>query len=176
MKRHVSAENMRPAPQERFAMKIAHNDAAPRHGQGEKLRLLKIFAALLAVVCVETCVYWQYAVPRVKPAGHVAALSPQEALAYIHDTPGLLIVDVRSQKEFADGHLPHAMNMPLYAFHSQVKNIPHGVPILLHCQYGFRALQAYKLFRRLRSDITDVRYAAGQLHFSFLQQEEAAAQ
>lgn len=85
-------------------------------------------------------------------------------------------MDVRSRKEFADGHLPDAVNMPLYAFQSLVKNIPQSAPVLLHCQYGYRALQAYKLFRRLRPDIVNVRYAAGQLHFSFSEQDDAPQQ
>ena len=43
--------------------------------------------------------------------------------------------------------------------------------VLLHCQYGYRSRQAYKLFRRLRPDIVNVRYAAGQLHFPLSPQE-----
>lgn len=152
-------------------MRTAEDGIALHQGSDGKQRLLKIIAVLLVVACAETYVYWQFATPSRINAGVSAALSPEEAREYVGNTPRLIIIDVRSQKEFADGHLPDAVNMPLYAFHHLVKNIPHDAAVLLHCQYGYRALQAYKLFRRLRPDITNVRYAAGQLHFSFLQQD-----
>lgn len=136
-------------------------------------RLLQILFALLLIACLETGIYWQFAASTGVSSGAVDALSPEEARRYIRVTAGLVIIDVRSQKEFADGHLPDAVNMPLYAFQSLVKTLPPDIPVLLHCQYGYRALQAYKLMRRLRPDISNVRYAAGQLHFSFLQGNEA---
>ena len=156
-----------------YALNAAQTSTPLRQGLGARPRLWKIMAVMLVFACAETAAYWQFAAPTAEPAGLSAALSPQEAREYIHNTAGLLVVDVRSRKEFADGHLPNAVNMPLYAFSSLVKNIPQGVPVLLHCQYGYRALQAYKLFRRLRPDIANVRYAAGQLHFSFAEQDAA---
>lgn len=153
-------------------MRTAEDGIALYQGSDGKRRLLKIIAVLLVFACAETYVYWQFATPPRINDGVSAALSPEEAREYARDTPRLIIIDVRSQKEFADGHLLDAVNMPLYAFHHLVKNIPHDAAVLLHCQYGYRALQAYKLFRRLRPDITNVRYAAGQLHFSFLQQND----
>ncbi len=157
-----------------YAMNAAQTGTTFPQGLGGRLRLWKIFAVLLVIACVETAVYWQLAAPTTEPSGVSAALTPQKALEYMHTTAGLMVIDVRSRKEFADGHLPGAVNMPLYAFPSLAKNIPQGVPVLLHCQYGYRALQAYKLFRRLRPDIVNVRYAAGQLHFSFSEQDAAA--
>ena len=152
-------------------METAENGLSQYWGTDGRLRLLKIVAALLVIACAETYVYGQFALPAATSAAHSAALSPEEARRYIRTTPGLLVVDVRSQKEFADGHLPNAVNMPLYAFHHLVKNIPQDTAVLLHCQYGYRSRQAYKLFKRLRPDIVNVRYAAGQLHFPLSQQE-----
>ena len=157
-------------------METAENGLSQYWGTDGRLRLLKIVAALLVIACAETYVYGQFALPAATSAAHSAALSSEEARRYIRTTPGLLIVDVRSQKEFADGHLPNAINMPLYAFNDMVKSIPQDAAVLLHCQYGYRALQAYKLFRRLRPDIVNVRYAAGQLHFALLPQESLPKQ
>ena len=152
-------------------MDAAKNGIALYRGKDGNMRLLKIVAVLLVIACVETYVYWQFAAPAAPSAGDSAALSPEEARRHMRTTPGLLVIDVRSQKEFADGHLPNAVNMPLYAFGHMVKDIPQDAAVLLHCQYGYRSLQAYKLFRRLRPDIANVRYAAGQLHFSLSPQE-----
>ena len=152
-------------------MGTAENGIALYQGSRGKLRLLTIFAVLLVIVCVETWAYRQFAMSADTSEGLSASLSPEEARRYLRTTAGVLVIDVRSQKEFADGHLPNAVNMPLYAFHHLVKNIPQDTAVLLHCQYGYRSRQAYKLFRRLRPDIVNVRYAAGQLHFPLSQQE-----
>lgn len=152
-------------------MKTAENGTALYQGSRAKQWLLKILAVLLVILCIETWAYWKFAVPTDTSEGDSASLSPEEARRYLRTTAGLLVIDVRSQKEFADGHLPNAVNMPLYAFHHLVKNIPQGTAVLLHCQYGYRSRQAYKLFKRLRPDIANVHYAAGQLHFSLSQQE-----
>ena len=157
-------------------MGTVENGIALYQGSRGKLRLLTILAVLLVIACVETWAYQQFAVSADASEGISASLSPEEARRYLRTTPGLLVIDVRSQKEFADGHLPNAINMPLYAFNDMVKSIPQDAAVLLHCQYGYRALQAYKLFRRLRPDITNVRYAAGQVHFSFLQHEGQSGQ
>lgn len=151
-------------------MRTAEDGIVLYHGADGTRRLLKIVAVLLVIACAETYIYWKFSAPTSKSAGEPVALSPEAAREYVLNTEKLIVIDVRSQKEFADGHLPNAVNMPLYAFQHLVKNIPQDAAVLLHCQYGYRALQAYKLFRRLRPDITNVRYAAGQLHFSFLQQ------
>ena len=152
-------------------MGTAEDGIALYQGSSGKLRLLKILAVLLVIACIETWAYWQFAKPADASAGALASLSPEEARRFMRTTEGLLVIDVRSQKEFADGHLPSAVNMPLYAFHHLVKNIPQDTAVLLHCQYGYRSRQAYKLFRRLRPDIVNVRYAAGQLHFPLSPQE-----
>ena len=152
-------------------MGTAENGIALYQGSRGKLRLLTILAVLLVIICVETWAYRHFAVSPDTSEGLSASLSPEEARRYLRTTEGLLVIDVRSQKEFADGHLPNAVNMPLYAFHHLVKNIPQDTAVLLHCQYGYRSRQAYKLFRRLRPDIVNVRYAAGQLHFSLSPQE-----
>ena len=157
-------------------MGTAENGLSQYRGTHGRLRLLKIVAVLLVIVCAETYVYGHFGVPVGKSAAHSAALSPEEARRYMRTTPGLLVIDVRSQKEFADGHVPNAINMPLYAFNDMVKSIPQDAAVLLHCQYGYRALQAYKLFRRLRPDIVNIRYAAGQLHLTPLPQESLPKQ
>ena len=157
-------------------MDTAKNGIALYRGKDGNMRLLKIVAVLLVIACVETYVYWQFAAPAGTSAGDSAALSPEEARRHMRTTLGLLVIDVRSQKEFADGHLPNAINMPLYAFNDMVKSIPQDAAVLLHCQYGYRALQAYKLFRRLRPDIVNIRYAAGQLHLTPLPQESLPKQ
>ncbi|KHK91125.1 rhodanese-like domain-containing protein [Novosphingobium malaysiense] len=50
-----------------------------------------------------------------------------------------LVVDVREPDEFAAGHIPGAMNMPLSSF--QASKLPHpaGKKLILNCQGGKRS-------------------------------------
>ena len=59
----------------------------------------------------------------------------QKALA--EDT--IHLVDVREPHEFAAGHIPGAINMPLSAFDPTA--LPHDKPIILSCRSGARTLQ-----------------------------------
>ncbi len=131
-------------------------------------RILKILAVILLVACAETWIYHRFSPVSAVEQRRDAALSPRQAIAYINDTPNLVIIDVRSQKEFYGGHLQNAVNIPLYDFQNSAKNIPSGSPILLHCMFGYRSLQAYKLLRRLRPDIREIRYVAGNMVAFFL--------
>jgi rhodanese-related sulfurtransferase len=48
------------------------------------------------------------------------------------------LVDVREPHEFAAGHIPGAVNMPLSAFDPQA--LPKDKPVVLSCQSGRRTL------------------------------------
>jgi rhodanese-related sulfurtransferase len=50
-----------------------------------------------------------------------------------------LLVDVRSASEFASGHIPGAVNIPLDQIESRLQDLNANVPIVLTCQSGQRA-------------------------------------
>jgi len=52
------------------------------------------------------------------------------------------LVDVREADEFADGHIPGAVNLPLSAFKAEQLPPPSEVPVVLMCRSGRRAGQA----------------------------------
>lgn len=127
-------------------------------------RILLIFAIIALIAGTETFIYARFKAEWSEvPPGAQAVLNSAEAQAYIQNTPQLLIIDTRTQREYASGHLAGALNMPLHSFHSLVLSIPENRPVLLYCLRGFRSFQAYKLLRRLRPDIHDIRYVAGQM-------------
>ncbi len=56
-----------------------------------------------------------------------------------HESPAALLVDVRSGTEFASGHIPGAVNIPMDEIESRLGDLGANLPIVLVCQSGKRA-------------------------------------
>ncbi len=56
-----------------------------------------------------------------------------------HPSPATLLVDVRSGAEFASGHIPGAVNIPMDQIESRLGDLGLNLPIVLVCQSGKRA-------------------------------------
>ena len=88
-----------------------------------------LFVAVLAIIFV------------LKRSGQV---SVKEAVAHLRN--GALVIDARTTTEFASGHLPNAINLPLDEIEStvprRVRNRDQA--LLLHCQSGMRSGVARK--------------------------------
>jgi rhodanese-related sulfurtransferase len=64
------------------------------------------------------------------------------------------LVDVREADEFASGHIPGAVNLPLSAFKAEQLPPPSEVPVVLMCRSGRRAGQALAIVEATgRSDV-----------------------
>src|SRR5271154_1406343 len=66
------------------------------------------------------------------------------------------IVDVREPHEFAAGHVPNALNMPMSSY--DPKDLPEGKPVVLICQSGGRSRNALNKARMVGRE--DVRHFA----------------
>lgn len=55
---------------------------------------------------------------------------------------GAVFVDVREKKEFANGHLVNAMNIPLSELRDRMDEVPKNVPVYVHCRSGQRSYNA----------------------------------
>jgi hydroxyacylglutathione hydrolase len=66
-----------------------------------------------------------------------------------HD-PNLLIVDVRKEAEFADGHIENAMNLPLIDMTdiAQLAQFEDNQNLYVHCAGGYRSMIASSLLKR----------------------------
>ena len=60
-------------------------------------------------------------------------------LAELIDKGEALVVDVREVNEFADGHIPGAVNMPLSTFQASKLPKAEGKTIILNCLGGKRS-------------------------------------
>jgi rhodanese-related sulfurtransferase len=85
----------------------------------------------------------------------------------LRHTPGALLVDVRSTGEFAAGHVPGAMNIPMDEVEARLDDIPKEGPVVLVCQSGSRAGMVCELIQHERPNSrvleggTDAWMAAG---------------
>ena len=63
---------------------------------------------------------------------------------------GITVVDVREPNEFARGHIPGAVNMPLSTLDQAARSITDkNAPLYVHCLSGGRSSKATKLLARM---------------------------
>lgn len=108
-------------------------------------------------------------------SGHlqtIPTLTLNDVLAQLkHDHP--VVVDVRSEGEWASGHVPGSINLPLGSLDRRAGEMSRDRPLIVHCQTGSRAAMAAGLLRA--RGFADVRlfpggfaewHAAGQVEES----------
>ncbi len=67
------------------------------------------------------------------------------------------VVDVRSEKEWAAGHLAGSVNIPLNHLHDRAAEISQDRGVVVHCEGGYRsAIAASVLARAGRPDVLDM--------------------
>ncbi|MCR1935137.1 rhodanese-like domain-containing protein [Clostridium tepidum] len=79
-------------------------------------------------------------------------ISPEE-IKQISSNPysTALIIDVRTHKEFSNGHIPNSLNIPINEFKNTIlsKNIDKDTKIIIYCNNGIRAKNASNLLDKL---------------------------
>jgi hydroxyacylglutathione hydrolase len=80
----------------------------------------------------------------------VIDVEPDELIMDIPHDPNLVIVDVRRETEFADGHLKGALNIPLMDMTDpgMLANLEENQNIYVHCAGGYRSVIASSLLKR----------------------------
>jgi rhodanese-related sulfurtransferase len=74
---------------------------------------------------------------------------------------GAVVVDVREPDEFARGHVPDAILMPLATVPVRYPELPRDEPLYLVCAVGARSMQAAQFLAQLGFDARNV---AGGTH------------
>jgi rhodanese-related sulfurtransferase len=64
------------------------------------------------------------------------------------------LIDVRSATEFASGHIPGAINIPMEQIEARLADLDSARPLVLVCQSGQRARMTAGLLAPCRSQIT----------------------
>jgi NADPH-dependent 2,4-dienoyl-CoA reductase/sulfur reductase-like enzyme/rhodanese-related sulfurtransferase len=74
---------------------------------------------------------------------------------------GSVLLDARSAREYATGHLPGALNIPHTELRDRLAEVPAGVPVRVYCASGFRSYLALRVLRQ--RGWTDVSSLSGGL-------------
>ena len=114
---------------------------------------------------VELCYAPQYGSAKdpINMAGFVAAgvLRGDHPVTHWHDVPpqgqgDWFVVDVRTPKEFAAGHIHDATNIPLEELRARLAEIPHDRRIAVYCFVGQRGYMAARLLKHHGFDVFNV--------------------
>jgi rhodanese-related sulfurtransferase len=93
---------------------------------------------------------------------------PFEALA-----ADAFLLDVRTAKEFAAGHVPGAVNVPIDELRDRLGEIPKGRPTAAYCQVGQRGYLATRLLNQSGFDAVNV--SGGYKTYRLLHPADASA-
>ncbi len=75
----------------------------------------------------------------------------------IKEDDNLVVVDVRSEKEWRAGHIEGSINVPVNHLLERIGELPSDKTLAVHCQSGYRSSIACSLLERVgRGDLYDV--------------------
>ncbi|MCV6604804.1 MAG: rhodanese-like domain-containing protein, partial [Porticoccaceae bacterium] len=79
---------------------------------------------------------------------HINAIQAEQL---IENNSGLVILDIRTAKEFIEGHIAGAVNIDYYSddFRQSLAALDKGKTYLVHCRSGGRSGRSLKLFNEL---------------------------
>ena len=108
---------------------------------------MKIFPALLLASLLNLMPHAVAEEPA-KPAGTKAPatvdVTPEVAAQMMKGKAPVQVVDVRTPDEFAEGHIPGALNVDFLGddFEKQLAALPTDRPLIVHCAAGNRSAKA----------------------------------
>lgn len=70
----------------------------------------------------------------------IKQISPRE----LDQKKGMMLLDVRTDKEYAQGHIPGAAHVPLAEIGDRVKRLKKDKELVVYCQNGSRSIWAIK--------------------------------
>lgn len=91
-----------------------------------------------------------YAGPGYEKRIETTKIAPRELEALLDSGKGnLIVVDVRDPEEFAAGHIPRAVNIPVTVFADRSGSLDKDKKIVVYCNSGGRSYNAYRKLMKL---------------------------
>lgn len=86
--------------------------------------------------------------PEKVPESHI--LSPEEARRRMEENAAVLVLDVRTQEEYDEGHIPGAVCLPNEEITADMPVVfDKDTEILLYCRSGHRSAEALEKLKKL---------------------------
>lgn len=79
-------------------------------------------------------------------AGHIDVFTYDQLANFDPDVS--LLIDVRSDLEFANGHLPGAVNIPTNTLRSRLAELPKDKQLLVYCKVGIQSYIASRILKQ----------------------------
>ena len=78
-------------------------------------------------------------------------ITMHELVEILNTNPNAILLDVRSEQEFREGHLFGAINIPLYELYCTAEEIlrDKNSTIIAYCQVGLRSKKAIEILKKL---------------------------
>lgn len=96
---------------------------------------------------------------KVQTGGVEGAINVEQFKKILAEKPdSIMLIDVRDPEEFAAGHSPKAVNIPVSQLEKKLKDMKFDKPVVFVCATGSRSGEAYYMARDLRKDLKDVYY------------------
>ena len=91
-----------------------------------------------------------YAGPDYEKRIETTIISPVDLRVLIDSGSGdFTVVDVRDPEEYAEGHIPGAVNIPVSEFASQSESLDKNKKIIVYCNSGGRSYNAYRKLMKM---------------------------
>ena len=102
------------------------------------MKTKRFISLLLSAILFAGCA------PTQSQAGSFRQITSDEAMTIIEKEKGYIILDVRRPDEYAEGHIPNAINVPNETIGtSEISELPNKKQlILVYCRSGRRSKQA----------------------------------
>ena len=75
----------------------------------------------------------------------IISISPAEVYEIITNDEDYIILDVRTQDEYNEGHLDKALLIPVDDLQKVIGNLPKNKPIIVYCRSGVRSRKAAEI-------------------------------
>ncbi len=79
--------------------------------------------------------------------GSSPGVTAQDLLAELDSDKPPLVIDVRTDREYAAAHFQRATNIPLDEVRERIQEIPRDRPVVVHCGVGYRSYTAQQILR-----------------------------
>lgn len=101
---------------------------------------------IILVVAVTLIYYTQVHLQR--PQIGYGDVSVEDAKTLIESRPNLIILDVRTQEEYDDGHIEGALLIPVSELEDRLDEISKNSEILVYCRTGNRSSNAVNILTK----------------------------